>query len=77
MRKAQATLEFTLIFVIIIALLASLFVMWQWSMGNMVTRQKLYSSQRTQAGSTDTPGEPLAQEKVKALTDEDMVYPEN
>jgi hypothetical protein len=75
-RKAQATLEFTLIFVIIIALLSSIFVMWKWSTDNIVKRQKLYNSQRDMAGST-TPGEPAVQETVEPLTDEDMVYPES
>ncbi|MGA2775803.1 MAG: hypothetical protein ABSE81_07085 [Candidatus Omnitrophota bacterium] len=76
-RRAQATLEFTFVFVIIIALISSLFVMWKWSTDNIVKRQEWYNGSRVGAGSIDTPGEPEAQATVQPLTDTNMVYPEN
>ncbi|MFA5275699.1 MAG: hypothetical protein WC417_02260 [Candidatus Omnitrophota bacterium] len=75
--KAQAVLEFSLIFVIIIALLSSLFVMWKWSTNNIVRRQKLYNLQREEAGSIAKPGGKIAQDIVEPLKDKDMVYPED
>lgn len=56
-RKAQITLEFTLIFVIIIVLISGLFTFWKWSSDNIVKRQVRYNRTRLQAGSS-TPGEP-------------------
>ena len=56
-RKAQITLEFTLISVIIIVLLSGLFTFWKWSSDNIVKRQVRYNRTRLQAGS-NTPGEP-------------------
>ncbi|MFA5311072.1 MAG: hypothetical protein WC355_02030 [Candidatus Omnitrophota bacterium] len=56
-RKAQATLEFTLIFVIIAVLIFGLLTFWKWSSDNIVKRQVRYNQTRVQAGST-TPGEP-------------------
>ena len=63
--NAQATLEFTLAFVIIIALSLSLFIMWKWSTDNIVKRQKWYNSSRVAAGSIGTPGQPTAQATVQ------------
>jgi len=56
-KKAQVTLEFTLIFVIIVALLSGLLTFWKWSSDNIVKRQVRYNATRVQAGS-NTPGEP-------------------
>ena len=57
MNKAQATLEFTLIFVIMVALLMGLLGLWKWSSDNIIKRQVAYNGSRTLAGST-TPGLP-------------------
>ena len=75
-RNGQSTLEFTLIFVIILALTATVFVMWKWSTDHMVKRQKWYNSSRVAAGS-NSPGEPTAQATVQPLTDANMIYPES
>ena len=56
--KAQAILEFTVIFVIMAALVMGLLHLWQWSSSNIVMRQKRYNSTRLQAGSSSSPGEP-------------------
>lgn len=75
--KAQATLEFTLIFVIIVALLLTLFVLWKWTTDNIVKRQKWYNGSRTAAGSI-LPGDstPTAQPTVPALSITNTLYPE-
>ena len=57
MNKAQATLEFALVFVIIVALLMGLLGLWKWSSDNIVKHQLLYNTTRVGAGSA-TPGEP-------------------
>ncbi len=57
MRKAQATLEFTLIFVIMVSLLLGLLSLWKWSSDNIVKRQQSYNASRLGAGSS-SPGEP-------------------
>ena len=77
-RNGQSTLEFTLIFVIIIALLCSLFVMWKWSTDNIVKRQHWYNTTRREAGTLASPGESKdkIQDVVKPLTDTNMVYSE-
>ena len=75
--KAQATLEFTLIFVIIVAVLLTLFVMWKWSTDNIVKRQKWYNNSRKAAGSI-LPGDSTAtaQPTVPALSISNTLYPE-
>jgi hypothetical protein len=51
----QATLEFTLMFVIMVALIFGLLGMWKWSVTNIVKRQEAYNSSRLAAGSS-SPG---------------------
>jgi len=51
-KKAQATLEFTLVFVIMVALLFGLLGLWKWSSDNIIRRQVFYNSTRKTAGST-------------------------
>jgi hypothetical protein len=77
-RRAQATLEFTLAFVIIVALSLSLFIMWKWSTDNIVKRQRWYYQTRVEAGSTATPGtpDPANSFTVQKLTDNNIAYPE-
>lgn len=55
--SAQATLEFTIIFIIMAALLFGFINMWKWSSDNIIQRQVRYNATRLQAGSS-TPGEP-------------------
>ena len=79
-KNAQATIEFTLIFVIIIALLASLFTMWKWSTDSIVSRQKWYNANRVEAGygpNTEKESYPIKPPSVNSLTDRDMNYPED
>ena len=52
MRKGQATLEFTLIFIITAALLVGLLGLWRWSSDKIIKRQIDYNTTRVQAGST-------------------------
>ena len=68
--KAQATLEFTLIFVIMAALLMGLLGLWKWSSDSIIQRQLRYNATRLEAGSK-TPGEPSAGNmyQASALTD--------
>ena len=66
----QATLEFTLIFVIMVALLFGLLGLWKWSSDSIIQRQLKYNTSRLEAGST-TPGKPSAGDMYQAsqLTD--------
>lgn len=50
-KKAQATLEFTLIFVLMAALLMGLIGLWKWSSDNIIRRQLNYNTTRVGAGS--------------------------
>ena len=80
-RRAQATLEFTLAFVIIIALSLSLFIMWKWSTDNIVKRQKWYHNTRVQSGSISSTAANLSEinpvpPAVQTLNDSNMAYPE-
>lgn len=58
MKKAQAILEFTLAFIVMVALIAGLLKLWSWSNSQMKSRQDVYEDTRVQAGSKETPGEP-------------------
>ena len=65
MKKAQATLEFTVIFVIMVTLLMGLLALWKWSSDNIVQRQQSYNTTRLQAGS-GSPGEPSGSSMFQA-----------
>jgi hypothetical protein len=65
MKKAQATLEFTVVFVIMVTLLMGLLSLWKWSSDNIVERQNKYNQTRKQAGS-DSPGEPSGSDMYSA-----------
>ena len=71
-QKAQATLEFTVMFVIMAVLLLGLIGMWKWSAGNLVLRQKAYNATRISAGS-DSPGASYGF-SPRALEDNDVPY---
>lgn len=70
-RKSQATLEFTLIFIIAVALIAGLLNMWLWSKNQIWGRQDTYESTRVAAGTNATAGEPSGY-GASALQDKDM-----
>jgi len=80
-KSAQVTMEFTLVFVIMVALLAGLLTLWKWSSDSIVRRQVLYNQTRLTAGS-ETPGEPSGEglwegeeeEGRPALADEAIYY---
>ncbi|MCK9432772.1 MAG: hypothetical protein PHS12_05765 [Candidatus Omnitrophica bacterium] len=69
MKKAQATLEFTLVFVIMVALIAGLLNLWAWSEGQIWARQGSYEGTRVAAGSKDSPGEPEVSYGASDITD--------
>lgn len=69
-KKAQATLEFALAFIIMVALIAGLLNLWSWSKNNIGARQAAYEDSRVQAGSKDSPGEPATPYEASPITDE-------
>ncbi|MDD3345817.1 MAG: hypothetical protein PHO34_05285 [Candidatus Omnitrophica bacterium] len=73
MKKAQATLEFTLIFIIAVALIAGLLNLWSWSKDQIWARQGSYEDTRVQAGSRDSAGEPAVPYGASEITD-DQIY---
>ena len=56
-KKGQATLEFTLMFVIMVTLVFGILGLWKWSVGNFVNRQTYYNSSRLSAGTIGSAGE--------------------
>jgi hypothetical protein len=52
--KAQATLEFTVVFVIMIFLLMGMLRLWKWSSDRLVQRQQIYESQRLEKGTRNS-----------------------
>ena len=76
--KAQATLEFTLVTVIMVALLVSLTGLWKWSSDNIIRRQVKYNNSRVEAGSASsvTPGEVSAANRFEAseITDQASMF---
>ena len=56
----QVTLEFTLILVIMVALLMGLLGLWKWSSDNIIHRQSDYNGSRVKAGSISSPGAPAS-----------------
>jgi hypothetical protein len=71
-KKAQATLEFTLVFIILVALIAGLLNMWLWSKNQLWGRQGSYEGSRVAAGSKDSPGEPAIVYQAAAMQDKDI-----
>jgi hypothetical protein len=57
-RKAQATLEFTLVFIISAVLIMGLLRLWRWSHNNISLRQSAYEGSRVEAGKIASPGQP-------------------
>jgi hypothetical protein len=57
-KKAQATLEFSLIFILVAALIIGLIGLWRWSVENIPKRQGAFEATRIVAGEKATPGTP-------------------
>jgi hypothetical protein len=57
-RKAQAILEFCLMFIIAAALILGFLGLWRWSKQNIPNRQGAYDISRVTAGKKATPGSP-------------------
>ena len=72
-RKAQATLEFTLVLIIAIALIAGFYRIASWLRGHIPNRQGSYDSSRVSAGSKASPGSPEIVYQASILG-EDQVY---
>ena len=70
--KGQVTLEFTLVFVIMAALLVGLLGLWKWSSDNIIRRQINYNSTRAQAGQISAGQEPPATYEAEAMTEKDV-----
>ncbi|MCX5693765.1 MAG: hypothetical protein NT014_01325 [Candidatus Omnitrophica bacterium] len=68
-RKGQATLEFTLAFIIMVALIAGLLNLWSWSNSQIGGRQGSFEGSRVAAGSKDSPGEPAVPYGAGQITD--------
>ncbi|MDD5129218.1 MAG: pilus assembly protein [Candidatus Omnitrophica bacterium] len=63
-KKAQATLEFTVVFVIMVFLLMGMISLWKWSSDNMVKRQIDYNASRKEAGTRSSDSTVSPQLKV-------------
>ncbi|MFA5092501.1 MAG: hypothetical protein WC543_00955 [Candidatus Omnitrophota bacterium] len=51
--KAQATLEFTVVFIIMVALLIGMVKLWKMSSDRIISRQVEYNASRLKAGEKD------------------------
>jgi len=69
----QATLEFTLIFVIMVFLLMGLLGLWKWSSDNIIKRQVAYNGSRVGAGSTNRGGPLKWSAGAAAITDNESM----
>jgi Flp pilus assembly protein TadG len=69
MKKAQATLEFALAFIVMVALIAGLLNLWAWSKDQIGARQGSYEGTRVAAGSKDSPGDPEVSYGASDITD--------
>ena len=57
-KKGQSILEFSLAFIIIVALILGLLSLWEWSKNNIGGRQGAFEGTRVAAGSIGSPGQP-------------------
>jgi len=69
--KAQATLEFTVVFAIMVFLLLGMLSLWKWSSDKIVNRQVRYNSERLKSGARDVQPEGVA--KIIKLEDDTVV----
>lgn len=70
--KAQVTLEFILVFVIMVFLLMGLLSLWKWSSDNIIRRQMNYNSTRIEAGKIAAGDEPPATYEAQPMTEKDL-----
>jgi hypothetical protein len=71
-KKAQATLEFSLVLIIIVALIAGLVSIAAWSRSHLIKRQAEFDATRVAAGSIASPGEPRDYYLTPAMEDKDL-----
>jgi len=71
-KNGQVTLEFTLIFVIMVALLAGLLSLWKWSSDNIIKRQINYNSTRAQAGQISSGETPPTTYEAEKMAEKDV-----
>jgi len=71
-KKAQATLEFTLMLIITVALIAGFTRLAKWVEGHIGDRQKQYEDTRLMAGKRKSPG--AGEKYLASLFDEDDIY---
>jgi len=57
-KKAQAILEFSMVFILVAALILGLLGLWAWSKDNIPARQDAFEDTRIKAGEKATPGYP-------------------
>lgn len=57
-KKAQAILEFCLMFIVASALILGFLGLWKWSKDNIPARQAAYDGTRVTAGKKASPGSP-------------------
>jgi Tfp pilus assembly protein PilX len=57
-KQGQATLEFTLVFIVVVALIMGLLTLWGWSKNNISSRQSAFEGTRVQAGTKESAGVP-------------------
>jgi hypothetical protein len=73
-RRAQATLEFSLVLIITIALIAGFYRIAAWLRGHIPSRQDTYDETRISAGQKASPGQPEIVYPNASLIAEDQVY---
>ncbi|HNW39389.1 MAG TPA: hypothetical protein PL125_07225 [Candidatus Omnitrophota bacterium] len=57
-KKAQAVLEFSLMFIIAAVLILGVLALWKWSKDNIGARQGAFEGSRVAAGKKASPGKP-------------------
>jgi len=70
--KGQVTLEFTLVFIIVVALLVGLLGLWKWSSDNIIKRQVDYNAKRPTAGQIIANEEPPSTYEAEKMQKEDV-----
>ena len=58
MKRAQAVLEFTLVFIIMVLLIGGLLKLWSWSNSSISGVQGAFEGTRLSAGTKGSAGEP-------------------
>ncbi|MDD5119836.1 MAG: hypothetical protein PHR84_00800 [Candidatus Omnitrophica bacterium] len=74
-KKAQATLEFSLVLIIAVGLIAGFYVMARWVAGHIPNRQDSYDLSRKDAGQKSSPGQPERVYEASVFADSaDWIY---